>query len=108
MFTLLGLSQHELKLPARLRPKNKFEQQYHERKRQVFKIFGERRRKTVTIRFGDAIIGVVVSAPKCLHIGNLSVIVRRRRNIWLFLFNKSILKVKIDLSNSTTFATVIC
>ena len=70
MFTLLGLSQHELKLAARLRPKNKFEQQYHGRKRRVFKIFGERRGKTVTMRFGDVIIGVAVSAPKCLHIGN--------------------------------------
>ena len=81
VFTLLGLSQYELKLPARLRPKNKFEQQCHGRKRRVFKIFGERRGKTVTIRFGDVIIGVAVSAPKCLYIGSLSVIVRRRRNI---------------------------
>ena len=62
----------------------------------------------MTMCFGDVIIGVAVSAPKSLHIGNLSVIVRQRQNIWLFLFNKLILKVKIDLSNSTTFATVIC
>ena len=96
------------KLPARLRPKNKFEQQCHGHKRRVFKIFGERRGKTVTIRLGDVIIGVAVSAPKCLHTGNLSVVVRRRRNIWLFLFNKLILKVKVGLSSSTTFATVIC
>ena len=66
MFTLLGLSQHELKLPVRLRPKNKFEQQCHGRKRRVYKIFGERRCKTVTMRFGDVIIGVAASAPKCL------------------------------------------
>ena len=76
VFTLLGLSQYELKLSARLRP-----QQCHGRKRRVFKIFGERRGKTVTICFGDVIIGVAVSAPKCLYIGSLSVIVRRRRNI---------------------------
>ena len=84
-------SQHGLKLTARLRPKNKFEQQCHGRKRRVFKIFGKRRGKSVTMRFGDVIIGVVMSAPKCLQTGNLSVVVRRRRSTWLFLFNKLII-----------------
>ena len=68
---------------ASLRPKNKFEQQCHGCKHRVFKIFGERRGKTVTMRLGNVIIGMAMSAPKCLQTGNLSVIVRRRRNsLW--------------------------
>ena len=59
----------------------------------------------MTMRFGDIIIGMAVSAPKCLPIGNLSVSVRQRRNIWLFLFNKVILKVKIGLL--TTIVTTV-
>ena len=46
--------------------------------------------------FGDVIISVVMSVPKGLQAGSLSVIIRRRRNTRLFLFktNNSIKKLR--------------
>ena len=95
-------------LTAHQRSINKFEQLFHGRKRLEFsKIFGERRGKTVTLRIDDAIIGVIMSAPKCSQTSSLLVIVRWWRNTWLFVFNK-LVWIKVGLSKSTVFATVVC
>ena len=60
----------------------------------------------MTMRFGDVIISVIMSAPKCSQTGSLLVIVRRRQNTWLFLFDK-LISGKFGLSNFTAFATEI-
>ena len=60
----------------------------------------------MTMRFGDVIISVIMSAPKCSQTGSLLVIVRRWRNTSQFLFNK-LIQVNFGLSNSTAFATEI-
>ena len=57
-------------------------------KRRVFIICGERRGKTVTMRFGNVIVGMIMSALKRSQTGSLSVTKRRRRNTALFLFSK--------------------
>ena len=71
------------------------------------KIAGRKKGKIITMDFGDVIIRAIMSAPKCLQTGSLLVMVRQLQNTWLFLFNK-LISVKFGLSNSTTFATVIC
>ena len=60
----------------------------------------------MTMRLRDVMISVIASAPQCSQTGSLMVIVRRRRNTWLLLFNK-LISVKFCVSNSTLFATVI-
>ena len=56
----------------------------------------ERKVKTVTMRFGDVVISVTMSAPKCSQTGSLLVVIRRRRNTWQFFFSKLIV-VKFGL-----------
>ena len=61
----------------------------------------------MTMRFGDLIISVIISAPKYSQTGNLSVYKAAvATKNWLFFFSKLIL-VKFGLSNYTAFATVI-
>ena len=60
----------------------------------------------MTLRFGDVIISLIMSAPKCSQTGSLLVVVWRLQNTWLFLFDK-LISGKFGLSNSTAFATEI-
>ena len=60
------------------------------------------------MRFGDVIISVTLSTPKCSQTGSQSVIIRRRRNTGLFFFSKLIVVqfgLKLDsLCNSDSYA----
>ena len=52
--------------------------------------------QNVAMRFRDVIISVSMSVPKCSQTDSLSIIIRRRRNTWLFFFSKLIV-VKFGL-----------
>ena len=57
----------------------------------------KKKAKIVTMRFGDIIISVTLSAPECSQTGSLSVTIRRwQQNTWLFFFSKLIV-VKFGL-----------
>ena len=52
---------------------------------------------TVTMRFGDVIISVTLSAPECSQTASLSVTIRRwQQNTWLFFLSRLIV-VKFGL-----------
>ena len=53
-----------------------------------FQSFLEKRGKTVTLRFGDVIIDMIISALKSLQTISLLGTNRRRRNSRTFLLNK--------------------